>query len=346
MASHFLPQTWGPGGRWPAVLALLLVLCGRAGAQGSLLIVRPLRDAGSLPTRLNVRLTSALERFLTERSGAALTVAHSAPAGPAASLYRLEGDVSYAAGRKEDAGRYLMTVRLFRCGGQQALIGQWTGVSSSLRTLTANLHHEPGLNLFGLVGELGARIAAAVTGDSAATGQRFGRLVPRMRAATGDRVEILSAGQVSSLKVIKAGAAIRLRFRAVQVDCTYRLLAASATGELRLSPLGTATPDLYAPQGRRLTSADVRLPYDTLSAWVVWRSAVKPPPGSRTILRGYLRLAAAGDEGAETPAVRVLDGVGTGQPEPDPAVEFLLTEISREPARWNILRLPVGTDRN
>ena len=383
---------------WPAVRAMLLLAgllaaCDGAQAQGNLLTVRPLRDAGGLPLRLNVRLTSALERFLTDHAGDAFTVVHAASAGStnsaAGGRYLLDGDVSFASGRREDAGRFLMTARLFRAGAHPVLIGQWTGVSSSLRTLTANLHQEHDLNRFGLVGELGSRILAAVTDDTAALGNWFSRIESQMHPAPGERPDILSAtGPPVSLRSIKTDAAFCLRFRSAPADRTYRLLIASATGELRLAPLAATTPDLSVPHGHSLTSAAIHLPDDTIDAWIVWRGTVTPPANSRSTLRhigspygspngspghrpgntesdrfqamtgranpalnppqpGMLCLVPTGDVGAaDTPTVQVLDGVGAGRAEPDPEMERFLTEISREPARWHICRIPIVTDRN
>lgn len=143
------------------------------------LVVKLLRDAGGLPTtgrdaKLHEQMAVSLRKYVAEKSAAAgrFTVATGAATNPKAPAnsrpYTLEGDLS----RTEDGaggGAYLCVVRLVAEKGpgvaRRRVVAQWAGMAVNLRYLFGNLERAPDVDIEGLAGELGQRIAAVMAAE-------------------------------------------------------------------------------------------------------------------------------------------------------------------------------------
>ena len=169
---------------FPMALLLLIGLGLESQARGETrpalpeLRVSLLRDAGGLgkpsagePT-LNTRLSRALETHLAEiAKGRYVTIPRGKkPSASQASgrLLTVEGELSHVDTGEANGGPYLCVLRLFQEGKTRRLIGQWAGYARSFRDVSSNLHNDPRISPYGLVGELSRRIgeAASHTGDT------------------------------------------------------------------------------------------------------------------------------------------------------------------------------------
>ena len=364
-----------------AAVAVGLATGTRAHGQDSVLIVRQTRDAGGNPVRLNVRLTGAMERFLRDNAGGAFLVSQAAASKSSSPIvlgrYLLESDLAFAAGRREEDGRYMLVERLYRDDARRTVVGQWTGVSNSLRYLTANLRQIPGVHTLGLIGELGTRIVAAVKEDATTGGQRFRRLAARMRGDARAHPETVTGSEYAALlPAVAAAVPFRLRFPEAPADRSYYLVSEKPSGALQVVLPAVGQPAITVMRGMTRISSALRLPDDVTAAWVLWRTgpdehrasgssdhaagASRDTSGNSrhsrcaNVNRDYLSACAElsttrtrcedSTAQAELP-IHILEGVGSGHPEPDAGADRFLAEVSRDPARWSCYRISILPNR-
>ncbi len=315
---------------WPSALR----------AQETLLSLRPLRDVGGLPPGLNLRLTTALSRFLNDHTEKAFRVASAAPlpavTNSAAVRYTLEGELSYANGQGEENARFLLVTRLYREDAPRLLVGQWAGTSASLRYLTTNLRNVPDVHTLGLVGEMGSQIALTLRTDQSGVGAQWRRLLPHLTARNPTTTEIvMGGGETRTLRQVPADTPFHLRLRASGGVQTY-LLTSDGYGVLHLVPLTSHSAEMRAQAGETLLSPPLTLPEGTREVWIVSR----PLPDTTGQRPRSVRQCAL-DE-TDSP-VHLLSGVGKGSPPPpEAALTQFLAEIARKPGLWSVQPLRVA----
>ncbi len=165
--------------------------------------VPALRDAGGLTERgpdgepLNEALAMALRGSLEAAAAGRFTVTADAARAPfraaGTATFSLDGDLSHVAADDPTGGPYMAVLRLHREGEPRQLVGQWAGTAESLRYLTANLRHVPGVHAHGLMGELAERVAATVVGQA---GGEAARALDALLRAT-PRPQRIEAGIVA-----------------------------------------------------------------------------------------------------------------------------------------------------
>ncbi len=307
--------------------------------------VSTLRDGGGIERGLNLRLTEALAKFLRENRSAHPPLGQEV----ASPLYALEGEVSFAAGGSDDAGRYLMLARLFRGRPgnkkERTLIGQWAGTAVSLRYLTANLRHDPRTHTYGLIGELGSRALAAMDADRQAPASRWHTLFAQLRpvappplfqADSETAMQSPGKAKARAIREISTGRSFQVALPTQEAAQDFLFLFDGA-GRPTLIPL--------APQQRSgalkngLYSQPVQAPAGTAE---VWKLQSRPAPVSGPI------AASCADEPlpatrSDDPPVSVLEGVGPfpNVPAMDTAQKSLYAKIRARRQLWRIARLQI-----
>ena len=258
-------------------VTLLIIVFGcaclaRARAQETTLTVRPLRDGGGLERGLNVRLTTALARFLTDHAAKSVRVSseNNSPPSPkaVAARYTLEGDLTFTNGADEQNSRFLLVTRLFRETTPKVLVGQWAGTADSLRSLTVNLRRDPRVHALGLVGELGSRIVTCLNADRRTVEAQWSRLLPQLSAETNPYQFVDADDTTRLLHSLEAGALFRLRVQRTVTNHAFLLLKASE-GSLRLNRLSDTGEGWTVSKGKTELSRALILPEGTREAWVV-----------------------------------------------------------------------------
>lgn len=314
-------------------------------ALGARLTFRPLRDLGGLDPGLNVRLTKAFTRFLSEHNDGKVGVeaadgADPAERGRAASLalYSLEGDLAYAEAANEESGRYLCTLRLYREGQTRTLIGQWAATARSLRALTANLRHDPRTSEFGLVGELGSRAIQAILADERPQARQFRALAAPLKPARDLTFDaLLPDAPRRSLKPLTTETALRLALRARKEGDVILVRVDRNEMPHRLMLPPPEMPWHLEGSGETL-SAPFRLPADTVELCLLFHAPLR----AAAVQGGSQAFRCADD-----PIVEVLNGIGmeATPPEADPEMTHLMQEILRDPSAWSLTRIRVTQPR-
>ena len=339
------------GGGLLILLLWLPSVFGRA-APSVALRVRPLHAAGGeggVERELPTRLTTALGKFLRDHAEPTVHIemANLSEQGAGHDVvlrYALEGDLSYASGLDAESGRYLLVTRLIREGRPSALIGQWAGSASSLRSLTANLRSDPRVHTLGLIGEIGSRVLAAVAADAAGPEMQWRALAARLHTLHSPMVTPIQAeAPYAAQSEIVVGTLFRLRFQTAKGTRFYLLMSGTDSG-LEVQPLPwTEAQSVSPPRTAQADSQAVRLPQGTREAWVLCRAAA--PEHNAAMVGTHRRFSRSCRNRADEDdaPVHVLNGVGPGTATPKEALTLLLAEIARDSPLWRVLRLRVTT---
>ncbi len=319
------------------------------------LALKPLRDAGGIERGLNMRLTTALSRFLNDQKMPQVRLMGSAAQSAPGSHWTLEGDVSCATGRGEDNARFLIVVRLYRDEVPRTLIGQWTGTATSLRCLTVNLRHDPRFHSLGLIGELGSRIVVALAAEQTGPTQRWRSL---LQLATGRcaRVDITAADNPEqTLREIPTAKPFRLRASAAASHRAYLVLF-DRYGTVTMAKLTPDGNSIAGEDGKSALSQPIALPDGVVEAWAVCSLTNKSeiqsigdnPSSSSSQVSTRIsrhRYDNCPDGFDDDAPVKILDGVGSINPQSDSAADRLLADISRKPMLWCLVRFRVAGRR-
>jgi hypothetical protein len=323
-----------------AILGMAFCACGStAYAQTVRIDIRPLRDAGGINRGLNTQLTIALSHFVSENAAKQISVETvGASKSDVVQRYVLEGDISCTVGSGEDNQRFMMTARLYREGTVHSLIGQWAGTSDSFRYLTTNLRNYPGIHTHGLIGELGSRIIAALESDNKSLGQQWRMLQPRMSHRGDTVVQLIAAGSDHPVGPAPHKGPFRLRVRSADSDDVYAVILDSA-GTIRLAGLSDVSDRLLCPVGETAVSKPIAIPSGATEFWIVCRF-------TRSNIGEVKAQSTECGLNLDEPPIRILDGIGIAEAPAgnDKACADLITEISRKPDAWRIVRFRIGDD--
>ena len=325
------------------------VPAGKKPIAGTPIVRVLLHDGGGLTERgpdgrpLEQRLTQAVEDYLSRIGAGHFLVAESSQVKAS---YTVEGSLSHEARNDKSGGPYTLRLHLQSEGSGHPVLAEWTGTAESLRYLTANLRQDPRVDIEGLVGEMGRRIAGAVAGaqqseslsaalSSIDRGKRLGAELVR---DSGNAPE--SAGRID----IHAGSRFRIRVRSKDAGSLFllstdpasvrALITSEPGGEIRVDP---GQPLLFPTDGL-VAESDTQAPDRSLIV-LVNKSGVhggilrdpRPDAGGTDTGNSMLHVPPTVNDTSEAPPVLITEGRAAGSSKGDAAVTRILRSISTDP---------------